>query len=53
MNYRYIAFDKSGNKIKGTVEASSINEAKTKLENLYIIEIKPVKNSMANKCFIF
>jgi general secretion pathway protein F/type IV pilus assembly protein PilC len=44
LNYRYIAFDKSGNKIKGTVEASSINEAKTKLENLYIIEIKPVKN---------
>ena len=44
MKYKYTAFDKHGKKIKGTTEASSIKEAKTKLKDLIILDIKPVKS---------
>ena len=41
MKFKYKAFNKEGKKIKGIIEASDINEAKEKLSNLYILEIKP------------
>ncbi len=44
MKYKYTAFDKHGKKIKGTIEASSLKEAKTKLKDLIILDIKPVKS---------
>ena len=44
MKYKYIAFDENGKKIKGIVEASTIEEAYNKLYNLAILDIKPIKN---------
>lgn len=43
MKFKYTAFDKNGKKIKSTIEANDIYEAKEKLKELYILEIKPVK----------
>ncbi|MEO1924291.1 MAG: type II secretion system F family protein [Nautiliaceae bacterium] len=43
MKYKYTAFDKQGKKVKGIIEASSIKEAKVKLKDLAILDIKPVK----------
>lgn len=40
MIYKYSGFDKNGKKIKGKIEASSIEEAKEKL-NIYVTDIKP------------
>ena len=44
MKFKYIAIDKSGKKQKGIVEANSINEAKTLLKNLTLLDIKPIKS---------
>jgi general secretion pathway protein F/type IV pilus assembly protein PilC len=44
MKFKYIAFDKNGKKIKNFIEANDIKEAKSKLSNLIILDIKPVKN---------
>jgi len=44
MKFKYIAFNKKGEKQKGFIEANDINEAKTLLKNLVILDIKPVKN---------
>jgi len=44
LKFKYIAFNKNGKKVKSTVEATSLNEAKEKLKDLYILEIKPVKS---------
>ncbi len=41
MVFKYKGFDKNGKKIKGKIEAASIDEAKIKLSNYYITEIKP------------
>lgn len=44
MKYKYTAFDENGKKIKGIIEASTIEEAYNKLYNLAILDIKPIKN---------
>jgi general secretion pathway protein F/type IV pilus assembly protein PilC len=44
MTYKYVGFDKNGKKIKGKVEALNLEDAKIKLHNYYIIDIKPTKN---------
>jgi len=44
MKFKYIAFDKNGKKIKNFIEANDIKEAKSKLSDLIILDIKPVKN---------
>jgi len=44
MTYKYIGFDKNGKKIKGKIEALNLEDAKIKLHNYYIIDIKPTKN---------
>ncbi len=41
MKFKYIAYEKNGKKIKGTIEAPDEKEAKELLKHLYIIEIKP------------
>jgi len=51
MVYKYTAFDKNGKKIKGKIEASNIEEAKQKLNQLYIIDLKPTKNISFNFSF--
>jgi len=43
MKFKYIAFDKNGKKIKNFIEANDIKEAKSKLGDLIILDIKPVK----------
>ena len=43
MKFKYVAFNKEGKKVKGEIEASSIQEAQTKLNDLIIIKIKPKK----------
>ena len=43
MKYKYTAYDKSGKKLKGFIEALDVNEAKLLLNDLIIIDIKPVK----------
>ena len=44
MKYKYTAFDKKGKKTKGSIEATSLQEAKSKLNDLIIVDIKPVKS---------
>ena len=44
MKFKYTAIDKSGKKQKGIVEANSINEAKTLLKNVTLLDIKPIKS---------
>ena len=44
MKYKYIAYDKTGEKKKGIIEANTLEEAKYKLHNLIIIDIKPLKS---------
>lgn len=43
MKYKYKAYDKNGNKITGKIEAVSIEEAKSKLKNVILIDIKEIK----------
>ena len=43
MKYKYIAYNKSGKKIKGIIEALDINEARLFLSDLILIDIKPVR----------
>jgi len=40
--FKYVAYD-SDKKVKGEIEANSLEEAKNRLGNLIIVEIKPVK----------
>lgn len=42
MLFKYVAYD-SDKKVKGEIEANSLEEAKNRLGNLIIVEIKPVK----------
>jgi type II secretory pathway component PulF len=44
LKFKYIAFDKTGKKQKGLIEATSVNEAKSLLKDLVILEIKPIKS---------
>lgn len=44
MRYRYKAYDKKNKKIKGVVEASSIEEAKELLKEYMIIDLRPIKS---------
>ncbi|NPA11348.1 MAG: type II secretion system F family protein [Epsilonproteobacteria bacterium] len=44
MKYKYTAYDKQAKKIKGTIEANSIKEAKAQLKDLIILDIKPIKS---------
>lgn len=44
MKYKYIAYNKNGKKIKGIIEANSIEEAKLYLKNYYLLEIKEKKD---------
>ncbi|NPA55006.1 MAG: type II secretion system F family protein [Epsilonproteobacteria bacterium] len=44
MTFKYVGFDKNGNKIKGTIHATSLQEAKQKLASLTILEIKSSLN---------
>jgi len=43
LKYKYIAYNKSGKKIKGIIEALDINEARLFLSDLILIDIKPVR----------
>jgi len=43
MKYRYVVYDKKGEKKKGIIEANTLEEAKYKLHNFLIVDIKPVK----------
>jgi len=49
--YRYVGYDKSGNKVKARIEANSLDEAKKKLKAKGIIyeSIKEVKESFLDK----
>jgi general secretion pathway protein F/type IV pilus assembly protein PilC len=40
LKFKYIGIDKEGKKVKGVIYASSIKEAKEKLQNIYLIKIK-------------
>ena len=44
MKYRYVVYDKKGEKKKGIIEANTLEEAKYKLHNFLIVDIKPVKS---------
>jgi len=44
LKFKYTGFNKDGKKVKGVVEASNIEEAKHKLSEIIIIEIKPKKS---------
>ena len=48
MKFKYIAFDKSGKKKKGIIEANDIKEAKLLLKDLVLLDIKPVKSFSLN-----
>ncbi len=48
MEFKYKAYTKEGKKIKGKIEANSLTEAKNRLNNLYILEIKPTKTLNLN-----
>ena len=48
MKFKYIAFNKEGKKQKGIVEANDINEAKSLLRDLILIDIKPFKTFNLN-----
>ena len=51
MIFKYKAYDKSGKKISSKIEADSIKEAKNKLTDYIIIEIKPIKKLNLNISF--
>ncbi len=44
MRFKYIALDKNGKKQKGIIEAQNEKEAKKLLKELFILDIKPVKD---------
>lgn len=44
MKYKYVVYDKKGEKKKGIIEANTLEEAKYKLHNFLIVDIKPVKS---------
>ncbi len=48
MKFKYIAFNKEGKKQKGIIEANDINEAKSLLKDLILIDIKPFKTFNLN-----
>jgi general secretion pathway protein F/type IV pilus assembly protein PilC len=48
MKYKYRAYDKTGKKVKGTVEASDISEAKNLLSEFVILDIRPVRSLNVN-----
>ncbi|MEO1927780.1 MAG: type II secretion system F family protein [Nautiliaceae bacterium] len=48
MEFKYKAYTKEGKKIKGKIEANSLTEAKNRLNDLYILEIKPTKTLNLN-----
>ena len=48
MKFKYTAFDKSGKKQKGIVEAGNTKEAKLLLKDLVLLDIKPVKSFSLN-----
>jgi len=43
MEFKYKAYDKSGKKISAKISADSLKEAKAKLNDLILIDIKPIK----------
>ena len=51
MFFKYKAYNKTGKKISGKIEADDIKTAKQKLNDLIIIEIKPTKNFNLNFSF--
>jgi len=51
MKYKYIAYDKSGKKVKGIIEAFDINEAKFFLKDLILLDLTPVKELNINFSF--
>ena len=51
MKYKYIAYDKSGKKIKGVIEALDIDEVKLFLKDFIIVDIKPFKEFNINFSF--
>ena len=51
MYFKYKAYDKSGKKISGKIEADDIDIAKSKLKDLILIDIKPTKNLSLNISF--
>jgi type II secretory pathway component PulF len=44
MKFKYVAFNKEGKKEKGFIEANDLNEAKSQLKNLIILDIKPINS---------
>jgi type II secretory pathway component PulF len=48
MKFKYIAYNKNGKKIKGIIEANSLEEAKIYLKNYYLLEIKEKKYLIIN-----
>ena len=51
MKYKYIAYDKSGKKLKGVVEALDLDEVKQSLKDFIIVDIKPLKEFNINFSF--
>jgi type II secretory pathway component PulF len=51
MKFKYTAFDKTGKKQKGIIEADNIQSAKAQLKNLVILDIKPYKSFSFNISF--
>jgi len=49
--FKYSAYDKNGKTVKGKIEASNEKEALSKLEGLYVTDIKPAKNISFNISF--
>lgn len=51
MKFKYIAYDKNGKKIKGFIEAIDIQEARSLLNNIILVELKPIKTFDVNISF--
>jgi len=51
MYFKYKAYDKAGKKVSGKIEADDIQIAKQKLNDLIIIDIKPIKTFNLNISF--
>ena len=51
MKFKYTAFDREGKKQKGVVEANDIQEAKSLLKGLVLVDIKPAKSFDLNISF--
>jgi len=51
MFFKYKAYQKDGTKISSKIEANDLIDAKNKLQDLIIIELKPIKNFNINISF--